>query len=220
MTRIGISAIFLIISALMIGSAFITGEATKGDFLLNLGTEVFGIVLTVAIVEYLLERRQLQNNAKQIAWEVLHSVDHAVWIWQGGARQFDIDELQTLLDLALESDPIPHFTQNFLLQIGSRSENTLRKNREVVVASKELKFALETLSILSQVRDDNNLLPTAEIIQSLKKSILALMKVVNIQSTIIDSEGVKRFRNTSIENQEWRHFGRDQVQSDLNSTTA
>ena len=219
MMRIGIAAAFLIISALMIGSAFIEGGVTKADFLLNLGTEVFGIVLTVAIVEYLLERRQLQDEARQIAWQVLHSVDHAIWVWQGGARQFDIGELQALLDLAAESDPVPRFTQNLLLQIGSRSENTLRSKREVVGINKNLKFALETLIPLSRMRDHENLLPTLEIIRSLQQSVRALMKVVNIQSTIIDAEGVNPFRSTSIENQEWRHFGRDQVQQqDANAT--
>jgi hypothetical protein len=211
MMRIGIAAAFLIISALMIGSAFIEGEVTKADFLLNLGTEVFGIVLTVAIVEYLLELRQLQDEARRIAWEVLHSVDHAVWVWQGGARQFDVGELQALLDLAAESDPVPRFTQNLLLQVGSRSENTLRSRREVVGVNKNLKFALETLRLLSRMRDYENIPPTLEIIQSLQQSVRALMKVVNIQSTIIDAECVKPFRSISVENQEWRHFGREVI---------
>jgi hypothetical protein len=220
MMRIGIAAAFLIISAFMIGSAFIEGGVTKADFLLNLGTEVFGIVLTVAIVEYLLERRQLQDEARRIAWEVLHSVDHAVWVWQGGAREFDIDELQALLDLASESDPVPRFTQNLLLQIGSRSENMLRSKWAVVGINKNLKFALETLRLLSRMRDHENLLSTLEIIRSLQQSVRSLMKVVNIQSTIIDVEGVKIFRSTSVENQEWRHFGRDQVQQRDASSTA
>jgi uncharacterized protein (UPF0216 family) len=209
--RIGIAATFLIMSALMIGSAFMEGGVTKVDFLLNLGTEIFGIVITVAIVDYLLELRKLQDEARRIAWEVLHSIDHAVWVWQGGARQFDIDELEALLDLATESDPVPRFTQNLLLQVGSKSENTLRSKQEVVGINNNLKFALETLRRLSRMRDYENLLPTIEIVQSLQQSIRALIKVVNIQSTVIDADGVKPFRSTSIENHEWRHFGRDQM---------
>jgi hypothetical protein len=104
--------------------------------------------------------------------------------------------------------------------VGSRSENTLRSRQEVVGINKNLKFALETLRLLSGMRDHENILPTLEIIRSLQQSVRALMKVVNIQSTIIDAEGVKPFRSTSVENQEWRHFGRDQVQQQDASATA
>jgi len=53
---------------------------------MNLGTEIVGITLTVAIVEALLEKRARSDEARRIAWNVMHDIDHAVWVWQGGGR--------------------------------------------------------------------------------------------------------------------------------------
>ena len=144
----------LIVALIIIYEAFELGpNSSSGALLLNLGTEVLGITVTVAIVEYLLERKEHRDEARRIAWNVLHEIDHAVWIWQGGGREFDVDELIALPDEIDDGDHLPSFTQNIIMNIGSRSENTLRQRDDIMKESAELKNALMKLSPLSKVRN-------------------------------------------------------------------
>lgn len=112
--RLGIGFLFLVLSALMIFWSIRAGYGLdSGDVFLNVGTELAGIVITVAIVDWLLERQRRRAECKTIAWRALHELDYAVWVWQGGAREFDVAELDWLLEHAAEDDPLPHFTQFF-----------------------------------------------------------------------------------------------------------
>ena len=52
---------------------------------------IIGIVITVAVVEWFFERRRLQTRGRQLAWDALHAVEHAVWVWQGGPREVESD---------------------------------------------------------------------------------------------------------------------------------
>src|SRR5262249_52327422 len=136
----------LTVSVLIVYEAFSLGpNSGAGAFLLNLGTEILGITLTVAIVEALLEKRAKADEARRISWNVLHDIDHAVWVWQGGGREFDIAELQTLLNQISDNDPLPPFTQNLLLTLGSRSENTIRQRDDVMKQHPALLKALRCL---------------------------------------------------------------------------
>jgi hypothetical protein len=90
---------FLIIAAIVLWLSFVFGGDTGwGNLFTNLGTEIIGIVITVAVVEWFFERRRLQNRGRQLAWDALHAVEHAVWVWQGGPRQMDTDEVRGILN--------------------------------------------------------------------------------------------------------------------------
>lgn len=79
MLRISITILFIALAGCVIAMAFRIGPETPwGGLWLNLGTEIIGIALTVAIVEWLFERRRLQDEATKMAWRVLHLVDQAV----------------------------------------------------------------------------------------------------------------------------------------------
>jgi hypothetical protein len=52
MLRALVTGGFLIVAAIMLGMSFLFGvESSPGTLLMNLGTEIVGIVMTVAIVD-------------------------------------------------------------------------------------------------------------------------------------------------------------------------
>ena len=77
-------------------------SATFADLMFNLGTEIIGIALTVAIVDWLIERNKMGDESQQLAWRMLHEIDQAIWVWQGGRQEFHLDELAALIDLVAE----------------------------------------------------------------------------------------------------------------------
>ncbi len=120
MLRVAITSLFLAVAVGVVGLAFRVGpDKPWGALWLNLGTEIVGIVFTVAIVEWLFERRRRLEDARRMAWRVLHALDHAVWVWQGGHREFNLAELVALLKRVEDGDSLPGFTQNLLMQLGS-----------------------------------------------------------------------------------------------------
>lgn len=88
MLRALVTAAFLFVALLVLWLAFVVGADTSmGTLLINLGTEIVGIVMTVAVVEWFFERRRLQTRGRQLAWDALHAAQTAVWVWQGGPRE-------------------------------------------------------------------------------------------------------------------------------------
>ena len=69
MIRATVAAAFLFISASLVWLAFFLGAATPtGTLFINLGTEIFGILVTVAVVEWFFERRRLQDRGRELSW--------------------------------------------------------------------------------------------------------------------------------------------------------
>ena len=154
MLRALVTGGFLILAAIILSISFLFGVDTgTGNLLINLGTEIIGIVLTVAIVEWFFERRRLLNRGRQLAWDALHAVGHAVWIWQGGPREMDTDEVLGILDAVGEKDPLPDFTEGLMLGIGTRSRRLLNDDQAPVLALPGLANGLEHLARLIRHRD-------------------------------------------------------------------
>jgi len=206
--RLLLGSALLLIAGIAIGVSMSHG-LTLDDFLLNLGTELVGIVLTIAFVDQILERRKNEESAKKIAWEALHDLDHAVWVWQGGAREFDLDELAGLLTHVTDSDPLPQFTQNLFLRIGCRADNTLRTRGEAMSANPHLKNAMQILKPLSRMRDDNRLLSVSEINDIAGKALAELAKAVGSVYSVQNIEVLSAHRDVTVKAQEWRHYGND-----------
>lgn len=179
------------------------------DLLLNLATELVGIALTVVIIDYLLERRRMKEEVRRIARQALNELDHDVWVWQGGAREFDLAELMTLAANIGADDPLPAFTQNLFLVLGSRAGNTLRTQSDVIRLNSDLRIGLENLSHLASMRDSANTISSADIAVNLLKAIEPLARAAGYNVPPPAPLAPVEFRRTSVREQEWRHYGRE-----------
>lgn len=207
MSRVTVTVAFLLVAGLIIWSAFWVGTGTgRGNLLINLGTEIVGIVLTVAVVDFFFERRRLQSKARQLAWTALHAIEHAVWVWQGGPRQLETDELLGLLSAVGPKDPLPEFTQNLLLHVGTRSKQLLHNEPSTLKMMPGLREALEELTSLSAIREGGSLTPPRRISEILKAGVTGLAEALG-RPTERHLAGLIRHRDPSLEGQEERHFG-------------
>lgn len=183
------------------------------DLLLNLAPEVIGIAVTLAIVDRMLDHQRAGDESRRIAWRALHRLDHAVWVWQGGTRRFDLDELLHILEMVEDDDPIPPFTQNLLLVLGSVAEVTLRVDSGAVATSPALREALKQLSGLSAMRDKDDILQPREVSNVLQMVTPALGRAAGLRlsdsepNDVILLDLLMKVRNPSEDAQRWRHYG-------------
>jgi hypothetical protein len=207
-TRLFLTTLFVIISLLLIVYVLSTDDkVTFNDFLLNLGTEIIGIALTVSIVDWIFERKKKVEEVKRICWSALHQIDHAIWVWKGGIKAFNTNELIFLINDINNADKLPSFTQNLLLHIASRAENEILTNKSILQSNKRLKKSLQTLVELSQLRDDNVLMSNENIKTIINNSIQEFLLILKIEIEEFNNSGSKKFYNSSVKMQEWRHFG-------------
>jgi hypothetical protein len=210
MIRALVTAGFLLIAALVMLSPFLMPgvevESQTGTLLINLGTELVGIVMTVAVVEWFFERRRLQTRGKQLAWDALHAVEHAVWVWQGGPREMDTDEVRALLNAVGKEDPLPDFTEGLFLNIGTRSRRLLNNDPEAVSAVPGFMNGLEHLARLSAIRDGTHPMAPRKVADIVDEGTSDLAKALG-KPTERHLASLIRFRDPSVGSQERRHFG-------------
>src|SRR6478735_2986631 len=110
--RIKISFALIAISVIMISIAkIINTKIGLSDVLINLGSELIGIVITILFIEYLFELKEDNEEITKIAWEILHELDYAIWVWQGGEKRFNFDELNNIALQIRPTDPIASCTK-------------------------------------------------------------------------------------------------------------
>lgn len=207
MLRAVVTAGFLTIAALVLWAAFLAGtETSTGNLFINLGTEIIGIVITVAVVEWFFERRRLHNRGRQMAGNALHAVEHAVWVWQGGPRQMDTDEVRGILHAVGEDDPMADFTEGLFLNIGTRARRLLSNDPETVSALPGFMNALEHLARLSAIRDGKDRMSSRKVADILDEGTAELAKAL-ARPTERHLASLIRYRDPSVESQERRHFG-------------
>lgn len=207
MVRWAVTGAFLSLAAIVLWVAFVIGASTpRGNLLINLGTEIIGIVITVAVVEWFFERRRHQTRGRQLAWDALHAVSHVVWVWQGGPREMDTDEVRGVLNAAGDGDPVPDFTEGLLLTIGTRSRRLLNNDPEAVGAVPGFMNALEHLARLSTIRDGNAPMPSRKIADILDAGTQDLARALG-RPTERHLVSLIRYRDPSLESQERRHYG-------------
>ena len=207
MLRAVVTGSFLVLALIILTIPFVRNVGTSIEGLLvNLGTEIIGIVITVAVVEYFFERRRLQNRGRQLAWDVLHAVEHAVWVWQGGPREMDTDEVLGVLNAVGEKDPLPDFTEGLFLNIGTRSRRLLNNDPQAVSAMPGFMNALEHLARLSSMRDGSSTMPPRKLGDILDEGTKELARSLG-KPTERHLASLIRFRDPSAESQERRHFG-------------
>jgi len=199
---------FLVLALLILSVPFVVQDldpSTEG-LLVNLGTEIIGIVITVAVVEWFFERRRLQNRGRQLAWDALHAVEHAVWVWQGGPREMDTDEVLGVLNAADDDDPLPDFTEGLFLNIGTRSRRLLNNDPLAVTAMPGFMNGLEHLARLSSLRDGDATIPSRKLAVILEEGTRELARALG-KPTERHLASLIRYRDPSVESQERRHYG-------------
>lgn len=209
MLRALVTAGFLLVAAVILWLSFVFGvDSAAGSLFVNLGTEIVGIVITVAVVEWFFERRRLQTRGKQLAWDALHAVEHAVWVWQGGPREVDTDEVRGILNAVHDEDPVPDFTESLFLNIGTRSRRLLNNDPDAIAAVPGFMNGLEQLARLSALRDGKTAMASRKIADILDEGTSELARALG-QPTERHLASLIRFRDPSVESQERRHFGGD-----------
>ncbi|MGD8320718.1 MAG: hypothetical protein PVJ02_09695 [Gemmatimonadota bacterium] len=207
MIRILVAVAFLLLAVVMLWLAFVVGTDTSlGDLLVNLGAEVIGVVITVAVVESFLERRRQQNRGRQLAWDTLHAAESAVWVWQGGPRQMDTDEVLGVLNAVHADDPLPDFTEGLFLNLGTRSRRLLNNEPQAVAAIPGFMSGLEQLARLSSIRDGRTPMPSRKIADIVEEGVKDLARGLG-QPTERHLASLIRYRDPSVESQERRHHG-------------
>lgn len=207
--RVIISLVFLIgaIASLYFVYDKNLSQETSG-VLANLGTGFVGTALTVLIVDWLYERRTAQENCKSIAMSVLQELDHAVWVWQGDSRGFDVDELYSRIHQAQEDDPIPAYTQNLFMRLGSRCVGHLNLKASDLAHQPNLRATLESLSRLELIRDASRNFDFQGFIKILMTAVEGLCEACSLSSPKVVELAISAHRITSEEHQHYRHFGR------------
>lgn len=198
---------FLVVALAILSVPFIvTVEGATEGLLVNLGTEIMGIVITVAVVEWFFERRRLQNRGRQLAWDALHAIEHAVWVWQGGPREMDSDEVLGVLNAVGSGDPLPDFTEGLFLAIGTRSRRLLTNDPDAVSAVPGFMNGLEHLARLSSMRDGDTRMPPRKVADIVEDGTLEVARALG-QPTERHLASLIRYRDPSADNQQRRLFG-------------
>ncbi len=197
----------LVLSGLLMSLAFALGTQTDwGQLLINLSSEIVGVIITVAIVEAFLERRRLLDRARRLAWDAVHAVESGVWVWQGGPRDLETDELLGILHAVDETDELADHAESLFLNIGTRSRRQLTNESEAISLLPGLMSALEQLARLSGLRDGRTSMSPRKVADILEEGTLELARALG-QPSDAYLAGLIRYRDPSLESQERRHFG-------------
>ena len=138
--------------------------------------------------------------------DALHAVEHAVWVWQGGPRQMDTDEVLGLLNAVGDSDPLPDFTEGMLLGLGTRSRWLLDNDPQAVSALPGFMNGLEQLTRLSAIRDGKAQMAPRKVADILEEGTRELVRALG-RPTERHLASLIRYRDPSEVSQERRHYG-------------
>lgn len=207
--RLAISLGTIVCVAGLVWVAFaMSASVDVPGLLLNAAAELFGIVATVLIIDNLLDVRRREEDRKRIAREVIHELDHAIWVWQGGRRAFSAPELLWLCSNIQPTDPVPPFLQNLFIRLGSKSANTVRLRGELMRRDGPFSRAFSELAKLEAIRDHDTVMDPADIrsiVLTASTDLLSFLK----EDTIVPSEPDFCQRNPTEENQTTRHYGKE-----------
>ncbi|MEM7622942.1 MAG: hypothetical protein AAF235_07025 [Planctomycetota bacterium] len=173
----------------------------------NVGAEILGLALTVAIIDWLIERKKITEEAHRLAWQMLHDLDHAFWVWQGGRREFHLDELVALLGVADPKDPMPQFTEELFINLGIRASDTLRLQPRLMNHDRRLRASMKSLSGLAQIREAANIVDANYVIDGLRNAVRNLADVTGQNPHSGEFGAARSFRDPSEPAQIRRYRG-------------
>lgn len=182
-------------------------DPTYTELMYKLGAEIIGIAMTVAIVDWLIERNKMAEDSQHLAWRMLHEIDQAIWVWQGGRQEFHLDELAALIDLVAEGEGPIESTQDLFVNLGRAASDSLRLHCKLFRCDKRLTEPINALASLGQMRALKGRMPRSFIIENLKKAVYALAEITG-QGIHTGTFGVARtFQDSSADAQQERYQG-------------
>jgi len=194
----------MLVAGLLFLAAFqIDGDRRGFDLFLNLGTEVFGILITLAVVDWMLERRRRQERALDLAWATFHAVEQAVWVWQGGPRRVASDELLGIILSIDPNDELLPFTRSLLAAVGTRSLEVLDREARAVSTVSGLDAALKELTSLNALSNLQYSVSISMVGDVLHCATRGLARVLELSTRTMPSSLI-RYRNAAADAQEER----------------
>ncbi|MEL6329848.1 MAG: hypothetical protein AAFR38_09315 [Planctomycetota bacterium] len=151
-TLAGVGCALVAVSALASESSGQTALLLLGV----LGVQLIGVGAAITAVDWLLSRRRVQERVERLAGRMLGDLDHAVWVWQGGRREFHVDELIALLEEVSAADPLPAFTHELLVNLGVHAGDALRQEPRLMRISPKLERSMRHLSGLATIAADGD----------------------------------------------------------------
>lgn len=187
-TRLVLAIGLVMVAGVLVFAAFqLEGGGRGSELLMGLATEVFGIIVTLAVVDWMLERRRRQERARDLAWASLHSVERAVWVWQGGPRRVTTDELLGIIQGIDPDDDIQPLARSLLAAVGTRSLEILDREAASVETMPGLADALRELSSLHSLSNQQASVSLALITEVLVYAIQRLAWVLGLPSQAMPS---------------------------------
>ncbi|MEO7993987.1 MAG: hypothetical protein ABI743_06270 [bacterium] len=185
------------------------------DILLNLSAEMTGIAATLAIVDRILERSEQSTRLTHLATKTLGELDHAVWLWQGGAVPVSLTELRALLHHVADEDAMAPFTRGQFALIGVRAERALQNEHglHALRPNGPLRTSFDRLAQLTILRDDRGgMLKPLEIARLIEEALPGLATAA--RRTLPEAAGLSSEslgRDPSLAAQRARHMGHLEV---------
>lgn len=204
--RLAFAALLLVVTAILILIAYQLQSQTRAyDLILNLAIEVFGILITLAVVDWMLEWRRRQERARDLAWAMLHSVERACWVWQGGPRRIDSAELLGLIKGIDSEDEIEPFTRSLLVAIGSRAREALNREATAIRTLSGLGAALKEFTSLNSLAERSSSVSVRLVAEVLEFGVVGLARILGLPTEPMPSSFV-RGRDSSTEAQKQRYY--------------
>ena len=154
--RAGAAFLLLTSSGALLLAAYLARDTPFASSLsINLATEIFGIGVTVAIVEWLFERSRLQERGRQLAWHVLHRAEQTVWVWRGGPRRMGTDQLLGILSGVAPEPILEPITRSMLVSLATSSQQMLQRESAAVGSLRGFKDTLHDLTSLHLLEESS-----------------------------------------------------------------
>lgn len=178
-----------------------TGRPSWDGVLVELGIEAIGLALTVAVVDWYLERRRLHAAGRRLAWQVFHSIERIVWVWQGGPPRLDTGEVLSLLQDADRQGELAPGTESLLLGLAVESRRLLKADREAVDALNGLEGCLGDLTMFTNVAHEGRTPSVGSVVSTLLDVTKRLARLLDLGADSVVPARLIRGRDPSVEAQ-------------------
>lgn len=202
--RVAAAGVLLGASGALLLAAYLSRDQPFASSLsINLATEIFGIGVTVAVVEWLFERSRLQERGRQLAWNVLHQLERAVWVWRGGPRRMGTDQLMGILTDSQSQSTLTPFSRSLLVSLATTSQQLAQRETAATDSIRGLQETLHDLTSLHRLEESaasSTIAMTSEVLAAAVRSLAAMLD----QPTGAIPGGLVRDQDVSIAAQQAR----------------